>query len=291
MEYIKYNDKKIKIIHAQEITNLTKELFITINHHLSDDVVCAVKNAVKNEKSEVSRNVLCRLCDNLDAAKELDVPICQDTGMAVVFAELGEDVHIVDDTLENAVNEGVRRAYLDGFMRLSVVKDPLYNRENTNDNTPAIIHIKTVKGDKLTLTAAPKGFGSENMSALKMLTPSATEDDIVQFVVEAVKRAGSNPCPPIVVGVGIGGDFEHSAIMAKYALTRPLDDINEKNDYAKLEQRLLEEINMLNIGPQGFGGSTTALAVKVESAPTHIAGLPVAVNINCHVARHIKGCL
>ena len=291
MEYINYNDKKIKIIHAHEITELTKKLFISINHSLSDDVVCAINDATNSEESVVAKNVLCRLCDNLVAAKELDVPICQDTGMAVVFAEVGEDVHVLDDTLENAVNEGVRRAYLDGYMRLSVVKDPLYNRQNTNDNTPAILHIKTVKGDKITLTAAPKGFGSENMSSLKMFTPSASEDDIVAFVVESVKRAGSNPCPPIVVGVGIGGDFEYSAIMAKHALTRPLDDSNPKREYAQLEKRLLDEINKSNIGPQGFGGNTTALAVKVEYAPTHIAGLPVAVNINCHVARHIKGSL
>jgi len=287
-EYIQYKEKKIRIISADSITDTVKDMLISINHSLSDDVVSAISNAAKAEKSEVSKKVLCRLCDNLKAAYDLDVPICQDTGMAVFFAEIGEDVHIYGETLENAINEGVRRAYVDGYMRLSVVEDPLYSRKNTNDNTPAIIHIKTVKGDKITLTAAPKGFGSENMSSLKMFTPSATEDDIVRFVVDSVKRAGSNPCPPIVVGVGIGGDFEYCAELAKYALTRSLDDTNTKSKYASLERRLLDEINALNIGPQGFGGSVTALAVKVESSPTHIAGLPVAVNINCHVARHIK---
>ena len=288
MDYITFEDKKIRLITADIIEEEVKKLFIEVNHHLTDDVVCALKNAADEEDTAVGKKVLCRLCDNLSAACDLDVPICQDTGMAVVFAEIGEDVHILGDTLENAVNRGVQRAYTEGRMRLSIVKDPLYHRENTNDNTPAVVHIKTVKGDRLTLTAAPKGFGSENMSALKMFTPSASDKDIVDFVVQTVKNAGSNPCPPIVVGVGIGGNFEYSAILAKKALTRRLDDENEKEEYSELEKRMLEEINKLNIGPQGFGGKTTALAVKIETAPTHIAGLPVAVNINCHVARHRK---
>ena len=217
MDYITFEDKKIRLITADIIEEEVKKLFIEVNHHLTDDVVCALKNAADEEDNAVGKKVLCRLCDNLSAACDLDVPICQDTGMAVVFAEIGEDVHILGDTLENAVNRGVQRAYTEGRMRLSIVKDPLYHRENTNDNTPAVVHIKTVKGDRLTLTAAPKGFGSENMSALKMFTPSASDKDIVDFVVQTVKNAGSNPCPPIVVGVGIGGTFDYSAILAKKA--------------------------------------------------------------------------
>ncbi len=286
MNSVLIGNKEIRLISADTVVSAVKELFISVNHKLSPDVEHALKEASSNEKSSIGKSVLIRLCDNLNTAYELDVPICQDTGMAVVFAQIGEDTHIVGDTIENAINEGVRQAYTQGLMRLSIVKDPLYHRENTNDNTPAIIHIKTVKGNKLTLTAAPKGFGSENMSRLKMFTPSATEADIISFVVDTVKKAGSNPCPPIVVGVGIGGDFEYCAIMAKHALTRELDDENNDSEYLDLEKKILEEINKLNIGPQGFGGTVTALAVKIEKAPTHIAGLPVAVNINCHVARH-----
>ncbi len=291
MQTIKINGKDLRLISADVIRSTVKDLFVNINHKLSDDVVCTLHNAVNTESSSVGKNVLCRLCDNLKAAQELDVPICQDTGMAIVFAEVGEDVHVVGDTLDNAINDGVRAAYVDGLMRLSIVKDPLYNRQNTNDNTPAVIHIKTVKGDKIKLTAAPKGFGSENMSTLKMFTPAASERDIIDFVVDSVRKAGSNPCPPIVVGVGIGGNFEYCAELAKYALTRPLDDQNKSREYAELEAKMLHEINQLNIGPQGFGGSTTALAVKIEAFPTHIAGLPVAVNINCHVARHAKAVI
>ena len=286
MDNLYIKGKEIRLISAKDIASTVKDLFVSVNHKLTDDVECSLKLAAESECSDLGKKVLCRLCDNLKAAEELCVPVCQDTGMAVVFAEIGEDVHIIDDTLENAVNEGVRRAYTEGALRLSIVKDPLFHRENTNDNTPAILHIKTVSGNQLKITAAPKGFGSENMSRLKMFTPSATEDDIINFVVETVKLAGSNPCPPIVVGVGIGGNFEYCATLAKYALTRPLDDENSNREYARLEKRMLDQINKLGIGPQGFGGSTTALAVKIETAPTHIAGLPVAVNINCHVARH-----
>ncbi len=282
----KIEDHDIRLISSEEISVKIKEAFIDINHKLSDDVVCALKNASENETSKVGKNVLCRLCDNLSAASELDVPICQDTGMAVVFVEIGENVHVIGDTLENAINVGVKDAYIQGYMRLSVVADPLYHRVNTNDNTPAIIHIKTVKGDSLTFKIAPKGFGSENMSRIRMFTPAATDNDIIDFVVDTVKNAGSNPCPPIVVGVGIGGNFEYSAVLSKYALTRSLDDSNKSREYAELERKMLDRINQLNIGPQGFGGNTTALAVKIETGPTHIAGLPVAVNINCHVARH-----
>ena len=206
--------------------------------------------------------------------------------MAVIFAEIGQDVHITDGSFESAVNKGVSLGYTEGLLRKSVVRDPFYDRVNTNDNTPAIIHTRIVDGDKIKITAAPKGFGSENMSTLKMFTPSAKREDIVNFVVQAVKNAGSNPCPPVVIGVGIGGDFEYSAILAKKALCRNVSFRNENSFYADMEAEMLEKINALDIGPQGFGGSTTALAVNIETYPTHIAGLPVAVNVGCHVTRH-----
>ena len=207
--------------------------------------------------------------------------------MAVVFAEIGKDVHITGDSFDSAVEQGVREAYLEGKLRCSVVEDPFFNRKNTNDNTPAIVYTSFCEGDKIKLTALPKGFGSENMSAVKMFTPSATRDDIIDFVVETVKKAGSNPCPPIVVGVGMGGTFDYSCVLSKKALARDIEDVNQKAEYALLEAEMLSKINELDIGPQGFGGRTTALAVKIESYPTHIAGLPVAVNICCHVARHM----
>ncbi len=286
MDRVKIGEQSIRLLYSTEISEAVRKLFVSVNYTLSSDVVSALERCTNIETDPLGKKVLCRLCDNLSAANELSVPICQDTGLAVVFADVGEDIHIVGDTLENAINQGVRDAYVHGKMRLSIVKDPLYNRENTNDNTPAIIHIRYVKGDKLSITAAPKGFGSENMSSLRMFTPSASEKDIIDYVVDTVKKAGSNPCPPIVVGVGIGGNFEYCAYLSKRALTRSLDDKNPIREYALLETKLLETINALGIGPQGFGGDTTALAVKVEAAPTHIAGLPVAVNINCHVARH-----
>ena len=222
---------------------------------------------------------------NLDCAAELDIPICQDTGMAIVFAEIGQEVHIVGGGFEEAVNEGVSRGYTEGLLRKSVVSDPL-ERVNTNDNTPAVIHTRLVPGDKITLTVAPKGFGSENMSRIKMFTPSATKEDIMDFVIETVIIAGGNPCPPIVLGVGIGGSFEQCAYLAKKALCRFVSVRNEKPLYAEMEKELLKRVNETNVGPQGFGGKTTALAVNIETAPTHIAGLPVAVNVGCHVTRH-----
>lgn len=284
---VKYGEKKIRIVSGGEITDAVKELFVRANYTLSGDVTDCIACAAENERNPLAKQVLSRLCDNICAAKEIGVPVCQDTGMAVVFAYVGEGL-FVDGSLTDAINEGVRRAYVDGALRLSVVRDPLYDRTNTNDNTPAIIHIRPVKGDKLRIVALPKGFGSENMSALKMFTPSATEDDIVKFVVDTVVGAGSNPCPPISVGVGIGGDFEQCAALAKECFCRPLDDVHPDEKYAALEKRILREINLTDIGPQGFSGDTTALAVKVSAAPTHIAGLPVAVNINCHVIRHAE---
>ncbi len=277
---------EIRRIPADEIRAAVSRLFAEANHCLGADVESALERAEAAEKTPIAKSVLSSLRENLSIAATRGVPICQDTGMAVLFAELGSLVHVEGDTLENAVNLGVRDAYTSGKLRMSVVNDPLYRRENTGDNTPAILHIKTVFGDKLRLTAAPKGFGSENMSRISMMTPSATEDDVVRFVLDSVRLAGSNPCPPITVGIGIGSDFEGCAILAKHALTRTLGEPSSDPRYAALEARMLEEINRLGIGPQGFGGSTTALAVHIEAAPTHIAGLPVAVNINCHVARH-----
>ena len=278
----------IRYIKAETVSDAVRNLFIKANHHLPKDVTCAMQSAMTNEPSERAVSVLKSLAENASVAEKMDIPICQDTGMAIVFADIGEDVHITGATLEAAVNDGVRRAYTEGGMRLSVVSDPLYKRINTETNTPAILHIRTVKGDKLRLIAAPKGFGSENMSQLKMMTPAASEDDIIQFVVDGVKRAGSNPCPPIVLGVGIGADFEGVALLAKRALLRPIDDRHPNELYAALEKKILDRVNELDIGPQGFGGHTTALAVKIEFAPTHIAALPVALNINCHVARHAE---
>ncbi len=272
-------------VNCLQITGVVKELCITANKVLPDDLVECISCGVKNEEKELPKSVMSDLLENLKCAKELDIPICQDTGMAVVFAEIGQDVHIVGGSFEKAVNEGVRQGYRDGLLRKSVVADPL-DRVNTNDNTPAIIHTRIVDGDKISLTVAPKGFGSENMSRIKMFTPSATKEDIMDFVVETVTVAGGNPCPPIVLGVGIGGDFEQCALLAKKALCRPVSQCNEKELYSQMEKEILEEVNATNVGPQGFGGKTTALAVNIEVAPTHIAGLPVAVNVGCHVTRH-----
>ena len=223
----------------------------------------------------------------MDAAREMQIPICQDTGMAVVFVEVGQDVHFIGGDFEQAIHEGVRQGYVEGLLRLSVVGDPL-ERKNTNDNTPAVIHTRIVQGDKVELMVAPKGFGSENMSRIKMFIPSATKEDIINFVVETAKLAGSNPCPPMVLGVGIGGDFELCAYLAKKALCREVSEHNPKEEYRLLEREMLERVNQLDIGPQGFGGITTALSVAIEQYATHIAGLPVAVNVGCHVTRHKK---
>lgn len=271
-------------INCEEITEAVARLCVDANLRLPCGMRECIESAKGSEESELCRSVLDDIASNIDCAAELGVPICQDTGMAVIFAEIGQDVHINGD-FESAINAGVARGYVDGRLRLSIVGDPLL-RVNTGDNTPAVIHTRLVSGDRIKLTVAPKGFGSENMSRLKMFTPSASQDDIVNFVAETVSLAGSNPCPPIVVGVGIGGDFEYSALLAKKALCRDLSVRHPEPLYAELERRMLTKINDLGIGSQGFGGTVTALYVNIEKAPTHIAGLPVAVNIGCHVTRH-----
>lgn len=271
-------------ITAEAITAAVSKACMRANRELPPDLEKQLRNSTDWEESSVGKAILCDLCRNLDAAREMKIPICQDTGMAVVFAEIGQELHILGD-FEAAVNRGVREGYLKGLLRCSVVRDPL-RRENTEDNTPAVLHTRLVPGDKLRLTVAPKGFGSENMSRLKMLTPAAKKQDILNFVVETVKLAGSNPCPPVVLGVGLGGDFELCAYLAKKALCREVSVRNPDPFYAGLEAELLEAVNETGIGPQGFGGRVTALAVNLEAFPTHIAGLPVAVNVGCHVTRH-----
>ncbi len=272
-------------IAAEKITETIAALCVQANLRLPDGMRECIENAQKCEESPLCAGVLGDIVSNLDCADELGVPICQDTGMAVVFAEVGQECHITGGAFEDAVNKGVARGYIDGRLRLSIVSDPL-KRVNTNDNTPAVIHTRIVEGDRIALTVAPKGFGSENMSRLKMFTPAAKKRDIISFVTETVSIAGSNPCPPIVVGVGIGGDFEYCAYLAKKALCRDLAERSPDPEYAELEREMLEEINKTGIGAQGFGGTVTALYVNIEKAPTHIAGLPVAVNIGCHVTRH-----
>ncbi len=275
----------MRTINSTQITKAVRDLCIDSNINLPPCMKTAICNFHKTEPNKLAKETLGDIIKNYNAAEEMNIPICQDTGMAVIFAEIGQDVHIEGNLFEDAVNEGVRQGYKEGYLRLSIVRDPLF-RVNTNDNTPAVIHTKIVAGENIKLTVAPKGFGSENMSGIKMFTPSATKEDIMNFVVETVKTAGSNPCPPIVVGVGIGSDFEGVALLSKIALCRDIDTENQNEFYAQMEDELLQRINNLNIGPQGFGGKTTALKVNVETAPTHIAGLPVAVNIGCHVTRH-----
>lgn len=276
-------------IKASDVTSLVKRLFIEANYTLPRELAGLIADASRTEPDPLGREILCRQCENIEAAKTYNVPICQDTGLAVVFVELGQNVHIVGGDFEEAINAGVRAAYLDGYMRCSVVGDPLFSRKNTGDNTPAVIHVKIVPGDRLRITAAPKGFGSENKSAIRMFTPAASPRDVSDFVVDTVLRAGGDPCPPVVVGVGIGGTFESAALDAKRALTLPTTYRNPDERYAELEDELLDRINATGIGPQGFGGRTTALAVNIIARPTHIAGLPVAVNVGCHVTRHAEG--
>lgn len=271
-------------ITAEAITAAVRDLCVDANRVLPADLEALIQQRAQEEGDGTAQSILCDLCRNLDAAREMAIPICQDTGMAVIFAEVGQDVHICGD-FEAAVNEGVRQGYVQGLLRCSVVRDPL-RRGNTEDNTPAILHTRLVPGDKLTLTVAPKGFGSENMSQIKMLKPSDGLQGVKDFILKVVEDAGPNPCPPIVVGVGIGGTFDKAALLAKKALMRNTNVRNADPFYADLEEEMLQKINALGIGPQGVGGKTTALAVNIEKMPTHIAGLPIAVNINCHVTRH-----
>ena len=274
-------------IHVQEIIDAVKILCMQSNYFLSEDIRDELEKAVKTEEKELPKDILEKILENADIAKSEQVPMCQDTGMACVFVEIGQEVHVMGGSLKDAINEGVRRGYSEGYLRKSVVKDPL-RRTNTGDNTPAVINYEIVEGDKLKIVFAPKGFGSENMSQVKMLKPSDGIEGVKAFVIKTVKEAGSNPCPPIVVGIGIGGTFEKAALLAKKALLRPINTLNEDEYYSSLEQELLELINSTGIGPQGFGGVTTALGVNIEVYPTHIAGLPVAVNINCHATRHAE---
>ncbi len=272
-------------IDCSAIVSAVRDLCIEANCHLSGDLREAICRACETERSPVGRSILADLKENYTFAEEKGLPICQDTGMAVVFCDLGQEVHITGGLLSDAVNEGVSRGYTEGFLRCSVVEDPL-RRVNTGDNTPAILHLRLVEGDRLDLTVAPKGFGSENMSSLKMFKPSVTQQEIEDYIVSAVSAAGSNPCPPVVVGVGLGGTSEQAALLAKRALLRPVNTHNPDPYYADMEARVLERVNRLGIGPQGLGGTTTALSVCILPHPTHIAGLPCAVNLGCHVTRH-----
>jgi len=275
----------MRTVQVEEITKNIKEMCIEANHFLTQDMDVALKCAVETEKAELGKQILNQLQDNLAIAGEEMIPICQDTGMAVIFMEIGQDVHFEGGSLEDAINEGVRQGYVEGYLRKSVVKDPLI-RENTKDNTPAVIHYQMVNGDKVTITVAPKGFGSENMSRVFMLKPADGIEGVKEAILTAVKDAGPNACPPMVVGVGIGGTFEKCALMAKKALTRPVNQHSDIPYVAEMEKEVLEKINKTGIGPGGLGGTTTALAVNINTYPTHIAGLPVAINICCHVNRH-----
>ena len=280
----------MRTIHTDEIIKTIRQMCIDANLHLSEDMKDAICQASETEQSPVGKKILEQLEKNMDIAAREDIPICQDTGMAVVFLKIGQDLHIEGMNLEDAVNDGIRQGYVDGYLRKSVVSDPL-QRENTKDHTPGIIHYQIVPGDQLTITVAPKGFGSENMSRVFMLKPADGIEGVKEAILNTVREAGPNACPPMVVGVGIGGDFEKCAIMAKQALTR---NVNEHSDipYVKeLEEEMLEKVNKLGIGPGGLGGTTTALAVNINTYPTHIAGLPVAVNICCHVDRHMTEIL
>ena len=275
----------MRIINIKEIIKTVKELSIEANYYLPDDIKEAIEKAEKNEKWPIANNILNKIIKNSHIAAREKIPICQDTGMACVFVDIGQDVHIIGGNLEEAINEGVRQGYEEGFLRKSVVKDPLH-RVNTNDNTPALIYYNIVPGDKVKIIVSPKGFGSENMSRIVMLKPSDGLEGVKNFVLETVRIAGPNPCPPIVIGIGIGGNFDKVAYLAKKALLRYVNEKNVDEFYGNLEKELLEEVNKIGIGPQGFGGKTTALALNIETYPTHIAGLPVAVNINCHATRH-----
>ncbi len=277
-------------IEASEITLAVKKMFMECNYFIGDDILSAIKSAYENESLPIAKDVLKQLTDNHEIASKEEIPICQDTGMAVLFVEYGDKVTVVNGSFTDAVNEGVRQAYIDGYLRKSVVSDPVFDRINTKDNTPAVIHTEIVSGDKIKITAGGKGFGSENMSAVKMLTPSAGVEGVKKFILDTVAHAGPNPCPPMVIGVGIGGTFEKAAQLAKRATMRRIDTSNPDERYAQLEDEMLSEVNKMNIGPAGLGGKTTALGLNIETYPTHIAGMPVAVNICCHASRH-KECV
>lgn len=278
-------------INVEQITNTVEKLCIESNYYLPQDVKIALEAAVGKEESPLGKEILLDILRNQEIARKSNVPICQDTGFAVIFLELGQDVRLVGGDLNEAIDEGVRRGYINGYLRKSLVDDPFIERKNTKDNTPAIIHTKIVAGDKIKLILAPKGGGSENMSALAMLKPSDGIHGIKKFVLNTVDKAGSNPCPPIIVGIGIGGTIEKTTLIAKQSLLRKVGDHNTNPKIAQLEEELLEEINKLGIGPQGFGGRTTALAVNIETFPAHIASMPVAINIQCHVARHMEAII
>ena len=272
-------------IHINKIRDSIENLCIEANYNISDDIKNSLINFKEIEDGLLAKDILEKIIINSEISKKEKMPICQDTGMACVFIEIGQDVHIIGGSLESAINEGIRRGYEKGYLRKSVVKDPI-NRINTKDNTPAIINYNIVDGEKIKITIAPKGFGSENMSQIKMLKPSDGLEGVKKFILNVVKEAGPNPCPPMIIGVGIGGTFEKAAYLSKKALLRPINIRNNEKFYSNLEEELLEEINNLGIGPQGFGGKTTALGINIETYPTHIAGLPVAVNISCHATRH-----
>lgn len=280
----------MRTVNAEDIIRNVKEMCVEANHYLSADMKQVLKQAADTERSPLGKQILCQLQNNLQIAAEDQIPICQDTGMAVIFVEIGQDVHVEGGLIGEAINEGVRQGYQEGYLRKSVVRDPIL-RENTKDNTPAVIHYDIVQGDRIQITVAPKGFGSENMSRVFMLKPADGTEEIKKSVVQAVKDAGPNACPPLVVGVGIGGTFEKAALMAKEALTRPVGSHSEKEHIRRLEEELLEEINGLFIGPGGLGGKITALAVNINTFGTHIAGLPLAVNLCCHVNRHVSRVL
>ncbi|MBU2699591.1 fumarate hydratase subunit alpha [Sporomusaceae bacterium BoRhaA] len=278
----------MRTVDVADITAAVAKMSMDANYYLSEDILVALKASEKKESSSLGKDILGKLIQNAGIARDEQMPICQDTGMAVFIVELGQDVHITGGSFVDAINAGVAKGYTEGYLRKSVASDPLFERKNTQDNTPAIIHIELVPGDQLKIMLSPKGFGSENKSALKMLVPADGVAGVKKFILETVKKAGSNPCPPMVVGVGIGGTMEKAAYLSKKALFRPITRHNSDERYAKLEAELMELIHQLGLGPQGLGGDTTALAVNVEYFPTHIAGLPVAVNISCHATRHAE---
>ena len=283
-------ERMIREIDVKEITRQIRDMCIEVNYSLSEDMACAMKEAADKERGPLGKKVLQQLKENLEIAKEEQIPICQDTGMAVVFLEIGQDVHFIGGDLGQAVDEGVRQGYAEGYLRKSVVGDPLL-RENTKDNTPAVLHTSIVPGDRVKITVAPKGFGSENMSRIAMLKPAQGVEGVKQVILDTVREAGPNACPPLAVGVGIGGTFEKAALLSKQALTRPVGEPAKDAHIRALEEEMLEKVNALGIGPGGLGGNVTALAVHINAYATHIAGLPVAVNLCCHVNRHVKRVL